>query len=83
MLRGQTLLINGSNYESKLNRSEVCVMMCNFALNHLKKEDKIESILAKNRSTNQNWMISDVSEIVHYSEAWSKLLAEKAPEFQK
>lgn len=83
MLRGQTLLINGSNYESKLNRSEVCVMMCNFALNHLKKEDKIESILAKNRPTNQNWMISDVSEIVHYSEAWSKLLAEKAPEFQK
>ena len=83
MLRGQTLLINGSNYESKLNRSEVCVMMCNFALNHLKKEDKIESILAKNRSTNQNWMISDVSEIVHYSEAWSKLLAEKTPEFQK
>ena len=83
VLRGQTLLINGSNYESKLNRSEVCVMMCNFALNHLKKEDKIESILTKNRPTNQNWMISDVSEIVHYSEVWSKLLAEKTPEFQK
>lgn len=77
------MLINGSNYESKLNRSEVCVMMCNFALNHLKKDDKIESILTKNRPTNQNWMISDVSEIVRYSEVWSKLLAEKTPEFQK
>ena len=83
MLRGQMLLVNGSKYESKLNRSEVCVMMCNLALNQLRKDDKIESILAKNRPINQQWMISDVSQIVEYVKTWSKLSAEKPPEFQK
>lgn len=86
MLRGKMLLLNGSNYESKLNRSEVCVMMCNLALNHLnqlKKEERIESILTKNRSVNQKWMISSVSQIREISNGWSNLITEKSPEFQK
>lgn len=82
VLRGRSLLMNGANYESKLNRSEVCVMMCNLALNQFKDEKKCEEIIRKNDPMNKKWMISGLAKIREYSKVWKEMYVEKEPEFQ-